>query len=230
MTEKEIWDALYKHIQNPCGVAAVMGNLMAESSMNPLCATGKNKVENYATCADLGFIDFANDGVAFGLAQWCYKTRKAGLLSFAQKHGKSVGDAHTQLEYLWQELQGYKTAYNAVMNATNIRTASEVFMLKYENPSNKSEAMKIRRANYGQKYYDKYVGGGQPVAKSKMVVATDNVNVRAGDSKKFPCVDKITKGASFEWVATSPVTGWHAIRQPKRIGWVSNEFTTIKEE
>ena len=35
-----IWDFLYSRICNPYGVAALMGNLEAESSLNPFNATG----------------------------------------------------------------------------------------------------------------------------------------------------------------------------------------------
>ena len=43
MDAKVIWNYLIDRINNPYGVAAVMGNLMAESSLNPANATGKNK-------------------------------------------------------------------------------------------------------------------------------------------------------------------------------------------
>ena len=47
MNEKAIWDYLLKATGNGSGTAAIMGNLMAESSLNPICATGKNKTEHY---------------------------------------------------------------------------------------------------------------------------------------------------------------------------------------
>ena len=67
MNEKMIWDYLYQNTGNAIGAAAIMGNLMAESSLNPQCATGKNRTANYAKDADNGAVDFVNDGVAFGL-------------------------------------------------------------------------------------------------------------------------------------------------------------------
>ena len=103
--------------------------------------------------------DFATDGIAYGLVQWCYRTRKQGLLDLALEQGKSVGDINLQLDYLWQEFQKYKTVLNAVYNATNVREASDIVMLKYEKPANTNEYMKVRRANYGEKYLKKY---GQP--------------------------------------------------------------------
>ena len=54
MNEKVIWDCLLSLVGNVYGTAAIMGNLMAESSLNPQCATGKNKTANYAKDADNG--------------------------------------------------------------------------------------------------------------------------------------------------------------------------------
>lgn len=141
-----------------------MGNLCAESSLNPVCANGVYSLgltnAEYTRRIDAGEKDnFATDGIAYGLVQWCYRTRKQGLLDLALEQGKSIGDINLQLDYLWQELQKYKTVLNAVYNATNVREASDIVMLKYEKPANTNEYMKVRRANYGENYLQKY---GQP--------------------------------------------------------------------
>ena len=104
MNEKVIWDCLLPMVGNVYGTAAIMGNLMAESSLNPQCATGKNKTANYTKDADNGAVDFVNDGVAFGLVQWCFCTRKQGLLNYAKSTGRSVGHLQMQLEYLVKEM------------------------------------------------------------------------------------------------------------------------------
>ena len=49
-------------------------------------------------------------------------------------------------------MQKYKTVLNALCDAKDIRTASDVVLLKYEKPANKSEAVKKLRASYGEKY------------------------------------------------------------------------------
>lgn len=161
MNEEIIWNYLYDKLRNVYGVAALMGNLMAESSLNPLSANGVKKYgltnETYTAIVDEGKNDnFITDGIAYGLVQWCYKTRKQGLLEKARRENKSVGDIFLQLDYMWEELQKYKTVLNALYSATNIREASDIVMLKYEKPSNTSETMKQRRAQYGEKYYSKY--------------------------------------------------------------------------
>ena len=159
--EQIIWNYFLEKLSNPYGVAALMGNLYAESSLNPINSTGAKKYglsnEEYTMIADEGKNDnFATDSVAYGLAQWRYHTRKRGLLNFARTEQKSVGDLNLQLKYIWYELGSYKTVMNALTTAKDIKSASDVFLLKYEKPANTTEAVKEKRAKYGQKYYDKY--------------------------------------------------------------------------
>ena len=162
MTNEEIiWNYLYNKLKNPYGTAAMMGNLFAESSLNPICANGVKKLgltsKEYTAVVDAGKNEnFITDGIAYGIAQWCYKTRKQGLLLRSRTRNKSIGDIYLQLDYLWEELQSYKTVINALYDAKDIRKASDIVLLKYEKPNNKSEAVKIKRANFGQKYFNKY--------------------------------------------------------------------------
>ena len=138
-----------------------MGNLFAESSLNPKCANGVKKLgltnDEYTSIVDAHKNDnFVTDGIAYGLVQWCYKTRKQGLLELAKEQNKSVGDINLQLDYMWSELQKYKTVLKALYNAKNVREASDIVMLKYEKPANKSEEAKKKRASHGEKYLAKY--------------------------------------------------------------------------
>lgn len=159
--EETIWNWLYIKFRNVYGVAALMGNLFAESSLNPILANNIKKHgltnEEYTAIADSGVNDsFVNDGIAYGLAQWCYHTRKKELLDFAKDRRKSVGDLETQLYFLYYELQKYKTVFYAICDATNIKEASDIILLKYEKPKNKSDTVKAKRASFGQKYFNKY--------------------------------------------------------------------------
>lgn len=68
-----------------------------------------------------------------------------------------------------------------------------------------------------------------PVPGVKMVVITaDSVNYRVGDSQKYGTMGHVKRGDRFEWVATSPVTGWHAIRMEQRICWVSPKYSKVE--
>ena len=58
-------------------------------------------------------------------------------------------------------------------------------------------------------------------------ITTGFVNARIGDSQKYDTTGYVQKGDKFEWVATSPTTGWHAIRMEKRICWVSPNYSKV---
>ena len=226
MNEKVIWDCLLAKIGNEFGVAAIMGNLMAESSLNPRNATNLKKTgypnaDQYIIASDDGVHDFAHDGVAFGLVQWCYWSRKQGLIDYAKATGRSVGHLQMQLEYMWQEVQKYPSVYSAVTLAKDIRSASDVFMLKYEKPAGTSEAAKQKRAAYGQKYYDQFAKERPAPTGKKMVRTTDTVNIRAGSSLNTEKLGKLNKGVSMEWLATE--NGFHKVAI-----WVSGNFSEVK--
>ena len=224
MNEKVIWDFLQSRTKNTYGTAALMGNLMAESSLNPLCVTG-SKDPDYVSKADSGKIDFVHDGYAFGLAQWCYYTRKEGLLNFAKTAHKSIGDLELQLNYLVDELSiKYKTVWAAIAQAKDIQAASDTIMLKYEKPANVSETMKQKRSVYGQQFYSRF---SAEKSSKNVVVTKDRVNVRLGNGKEFARIFLTNSGSSFKWVATSE-NGWHAVRLDKQVGWISGEFSKVE--
>jgi len=174
-TEKMIWDYLNNKLNNPYGTAALMGNLFAESSFNPMLANNikKRGLTNaeYTALVDTGaYNNFVKDGIAYGLAQWCYHTRKQGLLDIARERKISIGDLNLQLDYLWIELQKYTTVIKALFEAKSIREASDIVLTRYERPANQSEAVKIKRAKIGQEYFDKY-NVTQPVISIKKDIA-----------------------------------------------------------
>ena len=163
MNEKTIWDYLYARISNPFGVAGLMGNLYAESGLRPGDLEGKYEKRlgmsdtQYTAAVDDGtYADFINDRAGYGLAQWTYPTRKQALLEYAKAHGASIGDLAMQLDFLWLELQSYKAVLAALKSASSVREASDAVLLKYERPSDQSEAAQERRAAFGQKYYDMF--------------------------------------------------------------------------
>lgn len=163
MTNEEIiWNFLYKRLKNPYGTAGLMGNLFAESSLNPTLANGVKKKTGmtnteYTAAVDKGtYTTFTKDSIAYGLAQWCYAARKEKLYAKIKSMAVSIGDINGQLEYLWEELQGYKTVINTLYSAKTIREASDIVLTRYEKPANQSEGVKQMRARYGQNYYDKY--------------------------------------------------------------------------
>ena len=141
-------------------------------------------------------------------------------LNYAKKQNASIGNLGIQLDYMWLELQTYKTVLNAITTATNIREASDIIMARYEKPANTTEAAKQKRADHGQKFYDEFTK--PDVVK---VVATDAVRIRAGDGLTYPVIGKMKKDESLEWVVDS--NGFHGVRLEDRVGWVSGEFSKI---
>ena len=89
-TEERIWNHLKGWILNDYGVAALMGNLYAESGLNPrnLQNSFEKKLgftdESYTAAVDSeAYTGFVHDGAGYGLAQWTYSSRKAALLAYA---------------------------------------------------------------------------------------------------------------------------------------------------
>lgn len=163
--DKRIWDLLMEAIGNPYGVAGLMGNLMAESSMNPFCKTGgKGDIRKlsgleYAhkvMAGDIAPYDFAHDGVAFGLAQWCYWSRKEALFKYCRENNLDIGSIDCQVGYLLEELPKYKTVWKTLKDATSIGEASDIVLLRYEKPADTSDKVKVKRQLYSQPFYEKY--------------------------------------------------------------------------
>lgn len=162
--EQKIWNYLKAKGLNSYGIAGLMGNLYAESGLNPknLQNTYEKKLgytdETYTSAVDSGkYTNFVKDSAGFGLAQWTYWSRKQNLLNFATSNGKSVGDLEMQLDFLYKELsEGYKSVLNVLKTATSVKQASNSVLLNYERPANQGTSVQNKRAEYGQTYYDKF--------------------------------------------------------------------------
>lgn len=166
-TAEKIWNYLLGNISNEYGVAALMGNLDAESGLKTtnLQDSTENRLnytdETYTAAVDSGkYTNFASDSAGYGLAQWTYSSRKKGLLDYVRSTGKSIGDLECQLVYLMKELTtSYKSVLNALKTATSVRAASDVVLKDFEKPKIQTDKVKEGRAAKGQKYYDLYSKG-----------------------------------------------------------------------
>ena len=236
---KVIWDQLYKEIKNPFGVAALMGNLFAESSLNPMCMTGKNAKgidpDTYVTDVSKGKItseQFAHDGIAFGLAQWLYWSRKEKLYEFSKGDGRSIANVNLQIAFLLQEIKTYQTVWRTILEAKNVKEPSDIIMERYEKPSNVSTQAKTKREFFGMEYYDafaKLYERTDLATQGKVITTRENVLIRSGNGKEYPTVGRIDIcGTVLPWVATSQ-NDWHAVvatvSHQKRVVWISGEFT-----
>jgi len=163
---KTIWDFLITKIRNPYGVAGLLGNLYAESGLNPenLQNSYEKRLDmtdaEYTRAVDDGsYAGFDDDGAGYGLAQWTYPARKHNLRAYCLGAGTSIGSLDAQLGFLWQELQGYSAVLAVLKGARSVREASDAVLLKYERPADTGEAMRARRAEFGQRYYDEFEAG-----------------------------------------------------------------------
>lgn len=193
--EQIIWEYFYSKLGNACGAAGVIGNLKAESNLEP-----RNLQNNYER--PLGFTDnsyteavdsgrygnFVRDSAGYGLAQWTFWNRKQGLLNYARARGSSIGDLNMQLDFLWKELvDSYTHVVRALRLAKTVREASDIFMTKFEAPANQSESAKAGRAKLAQMYYDKYANQKGGAAKKMKILLISGHG--AGDSGATATID-----------------------------------------
>lgn len=160
-----IWNYFKEKGLNDFAVAGIMGNIYAESGFKPtnLQNAYEKKLgytdDSYTAAVDNGsYGNFVKDSAGYGLAQWTYWSRKQALLEYARSVGKSIGDLSMQLDFMWKEMQGYKSMMTTLNSATSVLEASNAVLLQYERPADQSESAQNRRAGYGQTYYEKYAG------------------------------------------------------------------------
>lgn len=166
MSAQNIWNYLMAFIGNEYGVAALMGNLKAESNLQ------SNNVENgrgysdeaYTSGVNNGSISrstFVNDRRGYGLAQWTSSDRKANLYNLTVARGVSVASEQAQCQLLNNELSGpFRDVLSVLKTATSIRQASDVVLRKFENPKKQGPDVQSYRASLGQGIYNQFHGTG----------------------------------------------------------------------
>lgn len=177
--DEKIWNYLKSKGLNDFGIAGLMGNLRAESGLNPKnlqnsyeTKLGFNDAEYTSKVDDGSYTNFIKDKAGYGLAQWTWWTRKQNLINYAKSQKKSIGDLEMQLNFLWKELsEGYKSVLNTLKSATSVLQASNAVLLQFEKPANQSKAVQDKRAQYGQEYYEKFSNkGGNSMSYSRQKV------------------------------------------------------------
>ena len=62
-----------------------------------------------------------------------------------------------QVDWFLQTMKNeYKAIWTVLTTAKTVREASNAVLLKFERPADQSEAVQVKRAGYGQTYFDKY--------------------------------------------------------------------------
>ena len=181
MSKKTIWERLKGNGFSDVAAAAVMGNMEAESNcisyrLQGDFTSGFQKSKDYTENVDTGvigrdnFINRGPGGGGYGLCQWTYQPRKAGLYDLAKTAGASIGDEEIQIEWLMRELwqDEFRPVLNILQNSESIRECSDALIKKFLRPADQSDAVCVQRAKLGQSFYDEFAGGqaedpdGQP--------------------------------------------------------------------
>lgn len=215
--EKMIWSFLKRKGLNDYAVAGLMGNLKAESALNPQNLQGSYERKlgftdaGYTSAVDNGsYGNFVTDKAGYGLVQWTYWSRKQNLLNFAKGKGVSIGDLNMQLEFLWKELQGYKSVMATLKNAASILEASNAVLKGYERPANQGESAQKKRAAYGQDFYDKYAE--TPVTKETLAdpAISADVPLKTHTVQRGDTLWRLAKkylGSGFKWTRIAKLNG-----------------------
>lgn len=214
MTEQQMFNAFVEGGLSKTGAAALMGNFMDESRMDPqnLQDSANKKLSmtdrQYTEAVDSGaYKNFVKDAFGYGLAQWTFWSRKQALLEYARALKCSIGDPRMQVAFVLRELQGYKKVLNALKTATDIRAASDIVLTQYEKPADQSEAVKKRRADYAQEIYSRCAGntggteaGGNDLAvlpaRRKIVEAATSLEDKKESDNSYKAIIDIYNGHS----------------------------------
>ena len=161
--EKIIWDYLKGKGLSDHVISGIMGNLYAESGLNPRNVENAFELKHgyndnsYTEAVDNGtYNNFVNDGAGYGLAQWTYYTFKQELLNRARAEQLSIGDLNLQLKFLWDWIQQNYSAFQSLTSSNSVKAAADIFLKQYERPYDQSEAALIKRTSYGEMYFNKY--------------------------------------------------------------------------
>lgn len=261
--EEKIWSYFLSKNMPKVGIAGLMGNLFAESRLRPNNLQDSyegplgHTDESYTTAVDNGsYKNFTGDSAGYGLAQWTSSNRKANLLSAKNKAGSSISDLGTQLDFLMHELEtSYSSVLNTLMSATDIRTASNAVLHKFEVPGDQSSTVESYRASEGQGYYDKFkdwvpdygassssssifsadfdalkseIGDNWELLGSGKVKTKDGDDLNFRDGPGGSIIGTIPNGTTIGAVYYAPGTqGWYPIIYQKQLGWVSKDYMDV---
>lgn len=66
-------------------------------------------------------------------------------------------------------------------------------------------------------------------AGKRVVATTDKVNVRTGPSTAYKVITRVDKGDAMTYIATAEAQKWYAVEINGKVGWISGEFSEVKE-
>lgn len=238
-----IWDFLKEWLGNDYGVAGLMGNLDAESALNPINLQDTYNTKfgltdaEYTAQVDAGSRSF-EDSAGYGLAQWTWYTRKRNLMNFAKSKMCSVGCLGTQLEFLKKEMEeSFPSLVQTLKNAKSVAEASIAVLTIYECPADMGEAVQAKRASMGQVYFDRFtqtnaIPDSTPEASTGYPATPFTVKVKISDLKfrSAPSMSGAVRGYTGKGIftITEVKDGWGKLKSGA--GWIyleNPEYCTI---
>ena len=158
---EKCWNFFRSHGFSEIAAAGILGNLQAESSMDP------TRLQN-------------GKGPAAGICQWetykSYSTRWGKMAKYAESKGKDWTDLESQLEYLVTELEEQFKSYtgktHTYYNGTVTWWPVKLTLDEYKKETNLSDATQIfervvlrpsiphreKRLQYAQEFYNRFTG------------------------------------------------------------------------
>ena len=163
---KNIWNILRKEGMSEVGAAALIGNMQAESALNPINVEDRmhSKLgwtdEQYTKAVDNNtYTKFATDAYGYGLYQLTYGPRKRNFLAFAKSRGTSIGDTATQIYFCLKELkEEYSGLWSYLRGTPDLYTATSRICKEFERPAVNNIDGPNGRYEFAQKWYAELKG------------------------------------------------------------------------
>ena len=155
-----------------------------------------------------------------------------------QKNYNTFSDAIKEVKE--KELNDMHPAVLIVLKeAKSVREASDAVLLWYEKPADQSKAVQVKRAGYGQGYYEKYAGGGKMPSSGGMSnadcpflvrITAKDLRIRKGNGTDTAWTGKYVppgvyavvevksgKGSDAGWGGLKSGAGWIALSYAKKV-------------
>ena len=127
--------------------AGVMGNLLRESGLSPTNVQN-TKVPGPSKLRDTAYNYSTTDDIGYGLMQWTYSSRKAGLIIMANTMGSSLSDLNVQFAYMKLEMERDNAEpWNRIKASKSIDDVTRIFLKDIERPSDDDLDPRLTNAN-----------------------------------------------------------------------------------
>ena len=141
-----VFDLLTKKYKySSVGAAAIVGNLIAESGVNPKRSEGSKLPKNEPT-----------PNLGYGIAQWTFPSRQKNLMTFAKRKNLPVSNLSVQVEFMLKELNSLKGLNRRLKTGQEtIAQLTTEFCNEYEKPGIPHLEKRIKFARDVYKKYSK---------------------------------------------------------------------------